>query len=105
YKLDTIIKSIHNTASSLDLEELFSTILSSTLEFIPNADLGSLWVYDEDVQRYICKTSVGNLMTGIKKMQFRNGEAVIGHVAQMDRPKLYRNPAELTRMEEGRVTE
>lgn len=89
YKLEKMIESIGHTTSSLDLEELFANILSNTLDVIPNADLGTLWLYKPESKRLVCKASVGNLLEGIANMQFEVGEGPIGYTFQLESPLLF----------------
>lgn len=89
YKIDKIIESIFHTTSVLDLEDLFSTILANTIDVIPNADLGTLWFYDSDLNRVVCKASVGNVLPGIRKMQFEPDEGFVGYTFKLRTPKLF----------------
>lgn len=95
YKLEKMIKSIRDTISTLDLEQLFANILENTLDVIPNADLGTLWLYDEHIDRIVCKASVGNVLEGIKQMKFKIGEGPIGYTFAEGKPLLFQNTAEL----------
>lgn len=89
YKIDKIIESILHTTSVLDLEDLFSTILANTIDVIPNADLGTLWFYDSELNRVVCKASVGNVLPGIRKMQFEADEGFVGYTFKLRSPKLF----------------
>ncbi|WP_042356064.1 helix-turn-helix domain-containing protein [Bacillus rubiinfantis] len=99
FKIDKIIESIRQTTATLDLEELFSTILSNTMEVIPNADLGSLWIYDSDSERLICKTFIGNLLHGVEKMRFTIGEGIVGYCFRKGEPILFSNVDEFAKYE------
>lgn len=103
YKIDKIIESICHTTSLLDIEEIFSTILKNTIEVIPNADLGTLWLYDRQMDRIICKASVGPLMKGLWKMRYRLGEGFIGEMFQHGTPELVRDTSKLVK-EMGNVS-
>ncbi|WP_285614882.1 helix-turn-helix domain-containing protein [Pseudobacillus badius] len=105
YKLNKMIDSIVNTTSSLDLEELFASILSNTMDVIPNADLGTLWLYDHAANRLVCKASSGKLMQGIWNMKFKIGEGVIGQTFKMAEPKLFHDLTELGEGEMEKVSE
>lgn len=95
YKIDKIIESILHTTSVLDLEDLFSTILANTIDVIQNADLGTLWFYDSDLDRYVCKASVGNVLPGIRKMQFKVDEGFVGYTFKLKTPRLFIELSEL----------
>lgn len=95
YKIDKMIDTIGRTNSSLDLEELFPNILSNTLDVIPNADLGTLWQFDDQIGRLVCTASVGNLLEGIKNMQFEIGEGPIGRTYQIGKPVFYKESSEM----------
>lgn len=95
YKIDKMIESISHTTSVLDLEDLFSTILANTIDVIPNADLGTLWFYDSNIDRFVCKASVGNVLPGIRKMQFEADEGFVGYSFGLSAPKLITDMSEL----------
>ncbi len=95
YKIDKIIESICQTTSLLDIEEIFSAILKNTMEVIPNADLGTLWLYDRQIDRIVCKTSVGHVMDGLWKMKYRLGEGSIGQMFMNGTPELVKDPSKL----------
>ena len=95
YKIDKIIDSICQTTSLLDIEEIFSAILKNTMEVIPNADLGTLWLYDRQLDRIVCKTSVGHVMDGLWKMKYRLGEGFIGQMFMNGYPELVKDTSKL----------
>ena len=95
YKIDKLIESIRHTTSLLDIEEIFSAILKNTMEVIPSADLGTLWLYDRQIDRIVCKTSVGHVMDGLWKMKYRIGEGSIGQMFKNGKPELVKDPSKL----------
>lgn len=95
YKLKKVISSIRQTTSTLDLERLFATILKNTLDVIPNADLGTLWLYDSSIDRIVCKASVGNVLEGIKQMEFKIGEGPIGHTFAKGKPLFFKDSSDM----------
>ncbi|MEK3937175.1 helix-turn-helix domain-containing protein [Sporosarcina sp. FSL W7-1349] len=96
-KLNTIIESISDTTSSLDLDKVFSNILVNTLEVITNADYGTLWLHDSKSDRLVCKASEGYLLDGIWQMQFEIGEGPIGHSFQWGIPILIQDPTDMSK--------
>ncbi|SEN04838.1 GAF domain-containing protein [Mesobacillus persicus] len=96
FKIDKIIENIRHTTSVLDVEDLFSSILANTIEVIPNADLGTLWLYKPEIDRFVCKASYGNLFHGIRQMQFKDDEGFIGYSFKRKTPELFTNIVELT---------
>ncbi|WP_154663498.1 helix-turn-helix domain-containing protein [Neobacillus dielmonensis] len=95
YKIDKIVESIRHTTSVLDIEDLHSTILANTMDVIPHADLGTLWFYDPGLNRYVCKASVGNVVPGIRKMQFGVDEGFVGYTFKLKVPKLFTDLSEM----------
>lgn len=95
YKIDKIIESICQTTSLLDIEEIFSAILKNTMEVIPTADLGTLWLYDRQLDRIVCKTSVGYVMDGLWKMKYKIGEGSIGQMFMNGTPELVKDTSKL----------
>ncbi|QFK71433.1 GAF domain-containing protein [Pradoshia sp. D12] len=95
YKIDKIIESICQTTSLLDIEEIFSAILKNTMGVIPTADLGTLWLYDRQLDRIVCKTSVGHVMDGLWKMKYRIGEGSIGQMFMNGTPELVKDTSKL----------
>ena len=95
YKMDKLIESIRQTTSLLDIEEIFSAILKNTMDVIPSADLGTLWLYDRQIDRIVCKTSVGHVMDGLWKMKYRIGEGAIGQMFMNGTPELVKDPSKL----------
>lgn len=103
--LNTIIETLSDTTSSLDLEEVFSNILTNTLEVISNADYGTLWLYDPEVDRLVCKAAEGYHLDGIWKMQFEIGEGPIGHSFEWGIPLLIQDPSDLSKIGIKRISE
>lgn len=95
YKLDKVIESTRDASSSLNLDELFERILSNALDVIPNADLGSLWMFDSESERIICKASVSNVSEGVRNMRFEIGEGPIGYTYESERAVLINNVKDL----------
>lgn len=91
-KLAKIVDSIRYTTASLNLEEVFSNILIHTLEVITNADYGTLWLYDEDKERIVCKASEGYRYEEIRHMEFELGEGPVGHAFEVGTPVLITDP-------------
>ncbi|MFS0575748.1 helix-turn-helix domain-containing protein [Sporosarcina sp. 179-K 3D1 HS] len=104
-KLNTIIETISDTTSSLDLEEVFSNILVNTLEVITNADYGTLWFYDPELDRLVCEASEGFLLDEIWHMQFEVGEGPIGHSFEWGVPLLIQDPSEISKKGIKRISE
>lgn len=96
FKLEKMIDSIARTTSSLEPDDLLSNILTNTMKVIPNADLGTLWNYDEETGRLFCRASAGNLLKGIRKMRFVPGEGPIGYTFSKGIPLLFRDSSEIT---------
>jgi len=99
YKIERIIDSIRQTTSNLNIEDAFSNILKNTLEVIPSADLGTLWVYDQSINRIVCKSSVGNIQPCIKRMKFRMDDNLIGNTFESGTPRLLTNTSEFMNSE------
>ena len=91
-KLARIVDSIRYTTASLDLEDVFSNILTHTLDVISNADYGTLWLYDEAKEKIICQASEGYRYEEIRHMEFKLGEGPVGHAFEMGNPVLITNP-------------
>ncbi|MBD7909381.1 helix-turn-helix domain-containing protein [Sporosarcina gallistercoris] len=91
-KLARIVDSIHYTTASLDLDDVFSNILTHTLDVITNADYGTLWLFDEARGKIICKASEGYRFEEIQQMEFDLGEGPVGHAFAVGHPVLITDP-------------
>ncbi|WOV84880.1 helix-turn-helix domain-containing protein [Sporosarcina jeotgali] len=91
-KLARIVDSIRYTTASLDLEEVFSHILTHTLDVITNADYGTLWLYDELREKIICKASEGYRFEEIQLMEFELGEGPVGYAFERGTPVIITDP-------------
>ncbi|WP_025785840.1 helix-turn-helix domain-containing protein [Sporosarcina sp. D27] len=94
-KLARIVDSIRYTTASLDLEDVFSNILTHTLDVITNADYGTLWLLDETRGKIICKASEGYRFEEIQQMEFDLGEGPVGYAFEVGNPVLITDPRDL----------
>ncbi|WP_432354311.1 helix-turn-helix domain-containing protein [Sporosarcina sp. A2] len=94
-KLARIVDSISYTTASLDLEDVFSNILTHTLDVITNADYGTLWLFDEDRGKIVCKASEGYCFEEIQQMEFELGEGPVGHAFEVGNPVLITDSSDL----------
>lgn len=94
-KLAKIVDSIRYTTASLDLEDVFSNILTHTLEVITNADYGTLWLYDEAKGKIVCEASKGYRYDEIRHMEFELGEGPVGHAFEVGTPVLITDPSDV----------
>lgn len=95
YKLHKVIESIRDASSSLNLDEVFQRILSNALNVFPNGVTGSLWMYDSDIDRIICKASTSNMSEGVQRMRFEIGEGPIGYTYEKEKAILISNAKDL----------
>ncbi|MGG0643241.1 helix-turn-helix domain-containing protein [Sporosarcina gallistercoris] len=104
-KLARIVDSIHYTTASLDLEDVFSNILTHTLDVITNADYGTLWLFDEARGKIICKASEGYRFEEIQQMEFDLGEGPVGHAFAVGDPVLITDPKDIEQDKVKRISE
>lgn len=104
-KLARIVDSIHYTTASLDLEDVFSNILTHTLDVITNADYGTLWLFDEARGKIICKASEGYRFEEIQQMEFDLGEGPVGHAFAVGDPVLITDPNTIENEKVKRISE
>lgn len=104
-KLARIVDSIHYTTASLDLEDVFSNILTHTLDVITNADYGTLWLFDEARGKIICKASEGYRFEEIQQMEFDLGEGPVGHAFAVGDPVLITDPKDIELDKVKRISE
>lgn len=103
-KLQKLINSIADTTSTLDLDEIFSNILSNALEVIPNADIGSLWLYDPKKGKLRCTAFVGDVLEGVLDVYVEVGEGPIGYTFQMQYPLLFKKTSEMLKVGHRRTS-
>lgn len=90
YKLEKVIESTGRASAILNPEEIYNNILDYALDVIPKCDIGTLWWYEEDRNRLICKASAGNILNGIRHMAFKTGEGPVGYSFETEKSLLYR---------------
>lgn len=89
YKLEKVIESTGRASSILDPDEIYNNILGYALDVIPKCDIGTLWWFEEERNRLICKAFAGNILRGIRQMAFKKGEGPIGYTFETGQPILY----------------
>ncbi|GIO24861.1 helix-turn-helix domain-containing protein [Oceanobacillus sp. J11TS1] len=94
--LQNLYDSINAITSITNLDELLSKIIDTTMKVIPEADVGVLWVYDEqDKCLKVRKTSSLVDDVTMKSMKMKSGEGMIGTVFQQGEAKIYRTSSEI----------
>jgi sugar diacid utilization regulator len=81
--LSTVSQTI---ATSIQNESLLDMIIQLTIETIPAADTGFLFLFDEQIKKLLIKSAVGFKEEGYKKTRLVPGEAISGKVFQDKRP-------------------
>lgn len=89
-----LLQKLHDSINAITaltkLDELLSQIIDTTMEVIPEADIGVLWVYDE---RENClkvrKTSSEVDDSMMKHMRMKPGEGMVGTVFQQGEARMY----------------
>lgn len=79
-----------------NLDELLSKMIDTTMEVIPEADVGVLWVYDE--QEKCLKVRKASALVDnekMKHMRMKPGEGMIGTVFQKGEARLYQTSSEV----------
>ncbi|MBT2659037.1 helix-turn-helix domain-containing protein [Bacillus sp. ISL-18] len=77
-----LIESIRDISVLEDLDFLLTKILENALSVIPSADMGVLWMYDDDIGKLIPKAWTGGPSEEIKNMKMNIGEGIIGKTFQ-----------------------
>ncbi|MFD2383507.1 helix-turn-helix domain-containing protein [Paenibacillus xanthanilyticus] len=78
YILRQVIASIRSMTSMLDVDVLLNNILEQAMMVIPWKVLGTLWMYDGDVQALKAKASVGKHRDAVSGMMLQIGEGIVG---------------------------
>ncbi len=82
-------------ASTLELEPLLRAIMAKTMEVLPSADAGYLFLYDEHLERLVVAAAAGMESEVLRQMALRSGEAIPGAVFSRGRVELYPSPQEI----------
>ncbi|WP_339183415.1 helix-turn-helix domain-containing protein [Oceanobacillus sp. FSL W7-1293] len=79
-----------------NLDELLSKMIDTTMEVIPEADVGVLWVYDEE-EKCLKVRKASSLVDNktMKHMRMKPGEGMIGSVFQEGEAKIYQTSSEV----------
>ncbi|QPQ29778.1 helix-turn-helix domain-containing protein [Lysinibacillus sp. JNUCC 51] len=73
-----MMESIREISILNDINTLLTKILENALSVIPTADLGVLWMYEEEESALIPKAWAGGPGEEIKNMRMKMGEGIIG---------------------------
>nr|WP_263326878.1 helix-turn-helix domain-containing protein [Neobacillus sp. Marseille-Q6967] len=87
-KLKKLIDGVQNITSTLDLDELLTTMLDNVATVIPGADVSSLWLYSPSMDRLVCRAYKG-WNKDIEKVQYKVGESVCGKTYQDGKTRFY----------------
>ncbi len=89
--LNKMMESIRQMTSVLELEELLTQILSNALAVIPVADMGVLWMFDDELDVLTARAFAGQFNESVRHMRMKCGEGIIGMTYEDGIPRLYRN--------------
>lgn len=78
YIRNKMMESIRDISNLNNLDDLLTKILENALSVIAVADMGVLWMYNEDEDILIPKAWAGGPTEEIKKMRMKVGEGIIG---------------------------
>lgn len=87
-KLKKLIDGVQNITSTLDLDELLTTMLDNVATVIPGADVSSLWLYSPAIDRLVCRAYRG-WNKDIEQVQYKVGESVCGKTYQDGKTRYY----------------
>jgi sugar diacid utilization regulator/putative methionine-R-sulfoxide reductase with GAF domain len=87
-KLKKLIDGVQNITSTLDLDELLTTMLQTVATVIPGADVSSLWMYSHSIDRLVCRAYIG-WNKDIEQVQYKVGESVCGKTYEDGKTRYY----------------
>jgi sugar diacid utilization regulator len=87
-KLQKLIDGVQNITSTLDLDELLTTMLDNVATVIPGADVSSLWLYSPSIDRLVCRAYKG-WNKDIEQVQYKGGESDCEKTFQDGKTRFY----------------
>jgi putative nucleotidyltransferase with HDIG domain len=94
-EMTTLYKTAKLTSSSLDLDEMLSTAFDSAVKIL-NAETGSLMLFDLEGEFLTIKRAYGLNEEIIRKTRIKNGETIVGSVAQSGEPLIIHGRADIS---------
>ncbi|WP_335399438.1 helix-turn-helix domain-containing protein [Neobacillus drentensis] len=76
--MNKMMESIRDISNLNNLDDLLTKILENSLSVIPVADMGVLWMYNEEDDILMPKAWAGGPTEEIQKMRMKVGEGIIG---------------------------
>lgn len=94
-QLENIIFNTCELTSLFSLDALLNKILTNVLSVIPVATGGILWVYDSNINKFICRAYAGDIQDKAADLIVNFGNSVIGKAFSSGKPNLYRSWEEM----------
>lgn len=94
-QLENIIFNTCELTSLFNLDALLNKILTNVLSVIPVATGGILWVYDNNINKFICRAYAGDIQDKAADLIVNFGNSVIGKAFSSGSPTLYRSWEEM----------
>jgi sugar diacid utilization regulator len=90
-QMEALIKVAEAVNSTLNLDELFQLTLKESIQAIPDADGGVLFLYDEEIKKLICLSFV-NFKSAVKDISLDANESFTGKCFSTREPVLINSP-------------
>ena len=82
----------------LDLDKLLSQILDRLNKVIPCADIGAIYLYDQDHQVLIPRSCLGYDLTAMQDLKLQSGESISGRIFQQGEAVMANSPEEVQKL-------
>ena len=86
--LESIAASLVESSTGFDFDNMIQKILEKTISIVM-ADAGMLWVYDNKINKLVCKAYKGSVTDLASSLRLDLGEGLIGKTFLRGTPKLY----------------
>lgn len=94
-RAELLVESAQFFTSSLQLEEVMTRILNRTLEVIPPADAGILFIHDSQTDILHPMASSGFEWDKVKHIDIAPGESMTGLTFEREIPQIFQNPNDI----------